>query len=120
MAFRMPLLILVLASAVTALAQDPTPPQTPATKTPVVRERQKNQKARIRQGVKSGELTKGEAAKLRGEQKTIQGEKQMAKADGKVTPAERAKLRHDQNKASKDIYRLKHNDRTKGTQPETK
>jgi len=120
MTIRKPLLVVVLASAAIALAQDPNPPQTPATKTPVVKERQVNQKARIRQGVKSGELTKGEARHLRQEQKTIQAEKQMAKADGKVTPAERAKLRHDQNKASKDIYRLKHNDRTRGTQPETK
>jgi hypothetical protein len=43
----------------------------------------------------------------------------MAKADGKVTPAERAKLRRDQNKASRDIYRLKHNKRTQGD-PATK
>ena len=38
----------------------------------------------------------------------------MAKVDGKVTPAERAKIRQDQNKASRDIYRLKHNKRTHG------
>jgi hypothetical protein len=76
-----------------------------------------NQRARIRQGVHSGELTKGEAQHLRQEQKTIQAEKQMAKTDGKVSPAERAKLRRDQNKASKDIYRLKHNNRE---QPESK
>jgi hypothetical protein len=115
----MRLVLLAVVFAVTAYAQDPNPPQTPATKTPVVRERQMNQKARIRQGVKSGQLTKGEARNLRQEQKTIQAEKQMAKADGKVTPAERAKLRRDQNKASRDIYRLKHNKRTQGD-PATK
>ncbi len=120
MGLRMRLLLLAVAFAVTAYAQDPNPPQTPGTKTPVVRERQMKQKARIRQGVKSGELTKGEARKLRQEQKTIQAEKQMAKVDGKVTPAERAKLRHDQNKASKDIYRLKHNKRTQGNPTGTK
>jgi hypothetical protein len=103
------MLLLFTACSVAAFAQDP--PQSGSTKTPVVNERQKNQRARIRQGVKSGELTKGEARNLRGEQRTIQAEKQMAKADGKVTPAERAKLRHDQNKASRDIYRKKHNDR---------
>jgi len=78
------------------------------TNTPVVTERQENQKARIDQGVKSGELTKKETARLRSEQRAIRAEKRMAKADGKVTGAERAKLRHDQNKASADIYKQKH------------
>jgi hypothetical protein len=114
MALRTVFLFLLIACCATAFAQDPVPPQQPGTKTPVVRERQKNQRARIRQGVKSGELTRGEANKLRQEQKTIQAEKKMAKADGKVTPAERAQLRKDQNKASRDIYRMKHNNATKG------
>ena len=120
MILKTQLFLLLIACSATALAQDPNPPQTPATKTPVVKERQMNQKARIRQGVKSGELTKGEARHLRGEQKTIQAEKQMAKADGEVTPAERAKLRRDQNKASKDIYRLKHNNRERSGTPDKK
>jgi hypothetical protein len=99
-----------LATAGLVYAQDA--PATGNTKTPVVNQRQKNQHARIKEGVKSGELTKGEARKLHAEEKTIQEEKQMAKADGKVTKAERAKLHHDQNKASKDIHRMKHNAKT--------
>jgi hypothetical protein len=79
------------------------------TNTPVVTQRQENQAARINEGVKSGELTKREAGKLRAEQRAIRAEKRMAKADGKVTAAERAQLRRDQNKASADIYRKKHN-----------
>lgn len=79
------------------------------TNTPVVTQRQENQSARINEGVKSGELTKREAGKLRAEQRTIRAEKRMAKADGKVTAAERAQLKRDQNKASADIYRKKHN-----------
>ena len=82
------------------------------TATPVVTERQENQKARINEGVASGQLTKGEAARLRAEQRKIRAEKRMAKADGVVTPAERAKLRRDQNRASRDIYNKKHNART--------
>jgi len=78
--------------------------------TPVVTERQDNQKARIQQGVRSGELTRHEAKRLRAEQRRIRAEKRMAKADGIVTPAERAKLRHDQNRASRDINRQKHDD----------
>jgi len=120
MSLRIILCAIVFTCAATVFAQDQNPPQTPKDKTPVVRERQANQKARIRQGVKSGELTKGEARKLHQEQKTIQAEKQMAKTDGKVTPEERAKLRKDQNKASRDIYRLKHNNRVKGGQTDTK
>src|SRR5512147_1887409 len=84
-------------------------PTTTSTKTPRVTKRQLNQQRRIGQGVKSGELTKGETRRLENEEGKIQAEKKMAKADGKVTPAERKKLRRDENKASKDIYRMKHN-----------
>lgn len=111
------ILLLFIACSATAPAQDPNLPPPGSTKTPVIKERQMNQKARIRQGVRSGELTKGEARNLRQEQRTIQAEKKMAKADGKVTPAERAKIRQDQNKASRDIYRAKHNGRERGEQP---
>ena len=76
--------------------------------TPVVTQRQENQKARIAEGVKSGELNRREAAKLRAEQHAIRAEKRMAKADGVVTHAERAKLHHDQNAASADIRKQKH------------
>jgi hypothetical protein len=114
MALKTLLFLLIVACSTVALAQDPNPPQTPGTKTPVINDRQKNQRARIREGVKSGELTKGEARKLRNEEKTIQAEKKIAKSDGKVTAAERQQIRKDQNKASKDISRLKHNKRTQG------
>jgi hypothetical protein len=114
MALKTLLFLLFVACSTVALAQDPNPPQTPGTKTPVINDRQKNQRARIRQGVKSGELTKGEARKLRSEEKTIQAEKKIAKSDGKVTAAERQQIRKDQNKSSKEIYRMKHNKRTQG------
>ena len=78
------------------------------TGTPAVDARQDNQKARIREGVKSGELTRPEAAKLRAEQRAIKAEKKLAKADGVVTAAERRKLRRDQNRASADIAHQKH------------
>ncbi len=113
MRLRTLLITVVMAGTSVVLAQETQTPAQTKEKTPVINQRQKNQHARIKQGVKSGELTKGEARKLHNEEKTIQAEKQMAKVDGKVTPAERAKLRKDQNKASKDIYRLKHNDKTK-------
>ena len=90
-----------------AAAQDQPAP----VKTPRVTHRQINQQARIKQGVKSGELTKGETRRLEREQAKIQYDKKEAKSDGKVTPQERKHLQREQNKASRDIYRLKHNER---------
>lgn len=79
-----------------------------AQNTPVVDERQQNQKARIRQGVASGEVTRPEAKKLRAEQRHIKRVERRAKADGEVTAAERAKIQRKQNQASRDIRRQKH------------
>lgn len=105
--------LVLLGFATVAFAQEqPTTPPPPKPKTPVITKRQAKQHARIHQGVKSGELTKGEAAKLRAEQRKIAAEKRVAKADGKVTPAEKRIITKDQNKASRDIYRLKHNKKT--------
>ncbi len=80
-------------------------------KTPGVRNRQGNQQRRIRQGVRSGELTKSEAIRLEKEQKEIQQEKKEAKADGVVTAEERKDIHQEQNQASRRIYRKKHNSR---------
>jgi hypothetical protein len=76
--------------------------------TPVVDERQHAQRARIRQGAASGELTRAETAKLRAEQRHIRRAERRAKADGSVTPRERTRLNRKQNKASRDIRRQKH------------
>lgn len=81
------------------------------TATPRVTKRQLKQQARIEQGVRSGELTAGETKRLELQQAKIQADKRKAKADGVVTPAERARLAREQNRASRRIYRLKHNDR---------
>jgi len=101
----------------TIVAQDqPTqlpsqPSSAPANpKTPRITKRQINQQARIKQGVKSCELTKGETARLEKEGAKIQTDKKAAKADGKVIPQERQNIRAEQNKASRDKKRLKHND----------
>lgn len=78
------------------------------TATPRVRERQINQQQRIKQGVKSGELTTGEALRMEARQAKIQHDKKVAKSDGIVTPQERAKLNREQSNASRKIYRQKH------------
>jgi hypothetical protein len=75
---------------------------------PGVNQRQHNQQDRIQQGVRSGELTRNEAQGLRAEQRGIRREERAYKADGQLTRAERADLHRDQNRASRDIYRQKH------------
>jgi len=57
-----------------------------------VNKHQHHQDRRIAQGVKSGELTRGEAKDLRGDQK------------------ERQELHQDQHAASKEIYQEKHDE----------
>ena len=78
------------------------------TATPKAKDRQVKQQKRIKQGVKSGELTKKETVQLKAQQAHIQRTKKKAKADGKVTKKERAKIQKKQNKASKNIRSQKH------------
>lgn len=76
-----------------------------------INKRQHNQKRRIGQGMRSGELTRGEARKLGQQQSRIQHKKRRFKADGVFTKKERARIHKSQNGLSKRIYRLKHNNR---------
>lgn len=83
-----------------------------AQETPRVDARQKAQKERIKEGMKSGELTKPEAQKIVRQQKAVQKMEEKAKSDGVVTPKERARLQKAQQRTSKEIARQK-NDRQK-------
>jgi hypothetical protein len=58
--------------------------------------------------VKSGELTKKEAARLEKGQDRVQKMEDKAVADGKVTKKEKARIEHAQNVQSKRIARQKH------------
>ena len=75
---------------------------------PGVNQRQHNQQDRIKQGVRSGQLTKEETKDLRSEQKAIRQEERAYKSDGKLTKEERKDLHQDLNALSKDIYQEKH------------
>lgn len=75
---------------------------------PGVEARQQHQQQRIGQGVRSGELTRGEANRLRHEQRDIRQEERRYMADGHLSRAERADLHRDQNRASRHIYNEKH------------
>jgi hypothetical protein len=73
-----------------------------------VNHRQFNQQSRIQQGVRQGDLSRGEARHLEREQGHIAREEQRYRADGHLSRWERADLRHDQNRASRDIWRERH------------
>lgn len=76
--------------------------------------RQHNQRARIHQGVKSGELTQKEAAGLRAQQRKIRRMERKAEADGVVTGQEKHKIEKAQDRASKSIHNQKHDDQQRG------
>ena len=79
-----------------------------------VGQRRENQQDRIAQGVKSGQLTAGETAKLENQQRGINQQVKADRAanDGKLTPGEKQQVNKEQNAASKNIYNKKHNANT--------
>lgn len=95
--------VLVTAFALPVFAQ---------TATPAIGQTQRNQEARIQQGVRSGELTRPEARNLQQQQREIKAEKRAAKADGVVTAGERRNIKRHQAQANRNIRHKKHNGRT--------
>ena len=75
-----------------------------------VKHRQIRQQKRIHQGVRSGELTRGEACRLERQQAHLQRSKRRAWSDGTLTRRERVRLEIQQDRLSRNIYRAKHND----------
>jgi hypothetical protein len=74
-----------------------------------VNERQQNQRDRIRQGVRSGELNGVEAARLRRQQSQIQlNEARARRSGGEFTPQERARIQGQLDRSSQNIYQQKH------------
>ena len=78
-----------------------------------VGKRQENQQDRIANGVKSGQLTAGETARLEGRESNIHREVKDDRAanGGKLTGQERRQVNRQQNRTSRAIYRDKHNGR---------
>lgn len=75
-----------------------------------INQRQENQQQRILQGVKSGELTAKETAKLKKGQVQLQKMELRAKKDGLVTKKEKARLQTKADKESVRIALNKHDD----------
>jgi hypothetical protein len=76
--------------------------------TPGLDGREQNQRERIAQGVRSGELNRPETRRLvRGEVRLHRHER-IARSDGVVTGAERLRLQRNASRMSKRIYVQKH------------
>jgi hypothetical protein len=76
--------------------------------TPRLNAREHNQRQRIAQGVRSGELTRPEARRLVHGEIGLHRAERYAKADGVVSRAERYRLESKADRMSGRIYRQKH------------
>jgi len=78
-------------------------------------QRSENQQDRIANGLKSGQLTAGEASHLESQEAAINQEKRADRAanDGKLTAQEKAQINRQQNHLSKQIYKDKHNNKVR-------
>jgi hypothetical protein len=104
--------VLALAMLI-AFAGGPANAGTPSasTATPNIDRREARQEWRIRQGVRSGRLTRGETRRLQRGERHIRRMELRAKANGRVTPRERRHMERALNRESRRIHRLKHNGR---------
>jgi len=78
-----------------------------------VDQRHADQAGRIEQGVASGRLTPDEAGRVERQQASIdaQESRMRARDGGHLNGYDRAVLQHRENRASRHIYRAKHNGR---------
>ena len=72
--------------------------------------RKARQQARIAQGVRSGQLTAGETARIERREARLNREIRDMREDngGRLTPRERRRVNRQQNRLSREIYREKH------------
>ncbi|GGC70689.1 hypothetical protein [Undibacterium terreum] len=75
-------------------------------------QRDVNQQQRIENGLKSGQLSTREAAKLEREEKAVDKTEARALKDGKLSQAEKNRIQNMQNKVSSDIHADKTNAQT--------
>ena len=91
-------LALLLACAGPALADD----------TPRIDRMQAHQRARIEQGVSSGQLTRPETRRLVHQERQLARHEARVEADGNVSRGERYRLNRDARRTSRAIYRQRH------------
>lgn len=77
----------------------------------IIRSTLPQDRARIHNGVRTGQLTRPEAYRLHKEQRHIRRDVHRARRDGHIDRAERTHIRHEKRKHSRHIYKAKHNGR---------
>jgi len=99
----------IFAAPALMVAQTPTPGRNDWN----INQRKYDQQQRIGQGVRSGQLTPGETARLERQERGINREERGMRAqdNGHLTAQDRVTLHHQQNQESRRIYRDKHNGR---------
>src|SRR5471032_1458972 len=75
-----------------------------------INQRQEVQQDRIEHGIRDGQITRSEAARLEQGERNIDRAQRQAMADGHVTPQERARIERMTNRESREISRDSHND----------
>jgi septal ring factor EnvC (AmiA/AmiB activator) len=101
-------LVCLALCATPALAQEQADHKHPAG----INKREQRQVARIKDGKQDGTLTRAELDRLRAEQAAIRAEERVFRNSGDgLNKAEIKALQKELNKASKRIYKAKHNGR---------
>ena len=73
------------------------------------RQHNRNQERRIQQGIRQGDLTRGEIRHIRQLQERLRFERRMALADGHITLRERRKIAQAEDRLNRAIYNQRHN-----------
>lgn len=76
-----------------------------------IEQRERSQQGRIGQGIRSGEITPREAARLEREQWRTERMERRFRADGRFTCGERARIHRRLDRSSHHIWRARHNRR---------
>jgi hypothetical protein len=76
-------------------------------------QRNVNQQTRIQNGMQNGSLTNHEASRLEAGQARTDRKVANAAANGHVGAAEQGRIQRTENRQSRNVYRKKHNERTK-------
>ena len=101
---------LVLAAPIITFAQDVNDAST--RHRAGINARERRQAARIREGRQDDQITRGELNRLRADEAAIRAEERVYRRSGDgLSRWERRDLQRDLNRTSREIYRLRHNDR---------
>jgi hypothetical protein len=74
----------------------------------------RHERQRIRRGIYSGQITRGEAGELRERHRQIRQERRDYRSDGTLTRDERRDLHRDRRDFNRQIYRERHDDQRRG------